>query len=293
MELLVLFSIGLLIAIIVLPFVALAKVNKAKRIIDGLATRLASLENQVHRLQTVPVSKPEPTVAVVEAVASSLPITTPVPLAQEDKSVPPPIPEKFIKSTVPQITRPPKPPINWEQFMGAKLFAWIGGFALFLGVAFFVKYSFEHNLISPELRVAIGFVVGASLVIGGLLLKRKENAVTAQTLCATGILVLYAVTFACRAYYHFAFFGFIPTFLLMTLITAIAFLLAVRLNAMVVAVLGIAGGFLTPVLLSTGEDHPLGLFVYVALLDVGLLAVAQRQRWNALPILGALGTAFM
>jgi uncharacterized membrane protein len=79
----------------------------------------------------------------------------------------------------------------------------------------------------------------------------------------------------------------------MTLITAMAFLLAVRLNAMVVAVLGIAGGFLTPVLLSTGEDYPLGLSVYIALLDVGLLAVAQRQRWNALAILGGLGTALM
>ena len=41
--------------------------------------------------------------------------------------------------------------------MGAKMFAWIGGLALFLGVAFFVKYSFEHNLVPPEVRVAIGF----------------------------------------------------------------------------------------------------------------------------------------
>ena len=177
--------------------------------------------------------------------------------------------------------------------MGAKLFAWIGGLALFLGVAFFVKYSFEHNLIPPELRVAIGFIIGTGLVMSGMLLKRKENAVTAQTLCATGILVLYAVTFACRSYYHFGFFGLIPTFLLMTLITAVAFLLAVRLNAIVVAVLGIAGGFLTPVLLSTNQDNPLGLFSYIALLDIGLLAVAQRQRWNVLPILGALGTAVM
>src|SRR5262249_24257435 len=184
-------------------------------------------------------------------------------------------------------------PISWEQFMGAKLFAWIGGFALFLGIAFFVKYSFEHNLIPPELRVAIGFVVGASLVVGGLLLKRKENAVTAQTLCATGILVLYAVTFACRAYYHFGFFGFIPTFLLMTLITAVSFLLSARLNAIIVAVLGIAGGFLTPILLSTNQDNPLGLFGYIALLDIGLLALAQRQRWNSLAILGAIGTALM
>lgn len=177
--------------------------------------------------------------------------------------------------------------------MGAKLFAWIGGFALFLGVAFFIKYSFEHNLIPPEVRVAIGFAVGLGLLIGGVALKRKENVVTAQTLCATGILILYAVTFACRSYYHFSFFGLIPTFLLMTLITATAFLVAVRLDAMLVAVLGIAGGFLTPILLSTGQDNPLGLFGYIALLDIGLLMVARRKDWAALPILGALGTITM
>src|SRR5213079_3350306 len=204
-----------------------------------------------------------------------------------------PIPAELLEPSAPKSARPVKPPMDWEQFMGAKLFAWIGGLALFLGVAFFVKYSFEHNLIPPELRVAIGFLVGASLLIGGLLLKRKENAVTAQTLCATGILILYAVTFACRSFYHFAFFGLIPTFLLMTLITAVAFLLAVRLDAIMVAILGMAGGFLTPILLSTGQDNPLGLFGYVALLDIGLLLVARRKQWSPLPILGAIGTILM
>src|SRR5262245_27476830 len=299
MEFLILLLIGLLIAIFVLPFVALAKANRAKRGVADLARRLSWLENELRNLrpQTVsavqpqaPMAAPEPK---VEAVPPPIPAMTPAPVVSKVTSEPPPISQELVKSSAPQIVRPSKPPINWEQFMGAKLFAWIGGFALFLGIAFFVKYSFEHNLIPPELRVAIGFVVGAGLVVGGLVLKRKENAVTAQTLCATGILVLYAVTFACRAYYHFAFFGLIPTFLLMTLITAVAFLLSVRLNAIIVAVLGIAGGFLTPVLLSTNQDSPLGLFGYVALLDIALLALAQRQRWNALPILGAIGTALM
>src|SRR5947207_2583298 len=295
MELLILFVIGLLIAICVLPFVALAKANTAKRALDELAARLSSLEKEVRGFErdTVPIPESQATVAATETVPPAVPITTPAPAVSEKESVPPPIPEKFVQATVPQIAAPRRPPINWEQFMGAKLFAWIGGLALFLGVAFFVKYSFEHNFIPPELRVAIGFVVGVGLLIGGLLLKRKEDAVTAQTLCATGILVLYAVTFACRSYYHFTFFGLIPTFLLMTLITAVAFLLAVRLNAIVVAVLGIAGGFLTPALLSTGQDHPLGLFVYIALLDIGLLGLAQRKGWNVLPTLGAIGTALM
>src|SRR5437868_245659 len=299
MEFLILILIGFLIAIVVLPSIAIAKANSAKRGLDDLAKRLSSLEKELRNLQAqsissvkteAPATAPAP---LMQSVAPLFQVVTPVPVASETAPGPPPIPAELLEPSAPKSARPVKLPIDWEQFMGAKLFAWIGGLALFLGVAFFVKYSFEHNLIPAELRVAIGFVVGASLLIGGLLLKRKENAVTAQTLCATGVLVLYAVTFACRSYYHFAFFSLIPTFLLMTLITAVAFVLAVRLNAIVVAVLGIAGGFLTPVLLSRGEDNPLGLFGYIAVLDIGLLAVAQRQRWNVLPVLGAIGTALV
>ena len=166
--------------------------------------------------------------------------------------------------------------------MGVKGFAWVGGLALFLGIAFFVKYSFDNNLIPPQLRAAIGFMAGVGLLIGGVALSRKNYAALSQTLCATGVVVLYAVTFACRALYHFDFFGPIPTFLLMVLITATAFLLAVRLDALVVAILGMLGGFLTPVLLSTGQDNPLGLFGYIAILDTGLILVSLHRRWNFL-----------
>lgn len=236
----------------VLPPLALVKAQRAQREIEKLNERLRALEmgrsSGSTEVPAVPrtVSVNEKTAAAAVGEAVSFPS-------------PPPIPR--------QEARPIPQPINWEQFMGAKMFAWIGGLALFLGVGFFVKYSFEHNLVPPEVRVAIGFVVGLALLIGGLLLKRKENVVTAQTLCATGILILYAVTFACRAFYHFSFFGLVPTFALMTLITVAAFLLAVRMNALVVAVLGIAGGFLTPILLSTGQDNPLALFGYIALVS--------------------------
>ena len=79
----------------------------------------------------------------------------------------------------------------------------------------------------------------------------------------------------------------------MTLITATAFLLAVRLDAIIIAILGIAGGFLTPILLSTGQDNPLSLFGYIALLDAGLLLVARRKEWAVLPILGASGMSLV
>ena len=193
--------------------------------------------------------------------------------------------------------QPPEPAwvdtINWEQFMGAKLFAWLGGLALFLAVSFFVKYSFEHDLIPAAVRVAIGFVIGAGLVVGGLKIPRQKYAVTAQTLIAVGIVSLYAVTFSCRSIYHFEFFGPVPTFLLMALITATAFILAVRLDAQVIAILGILGGFLTPLLLSTGVDNPFALFGYIAVLDIGLISVALNRRWFYLVALGATGTVLM
>src|SRR5438270_338673 len=284
----------IVVLVLVVPAVALAKASQALRAIEELKQRLLMLESRWHgedvpaeRPKVVTEPKPVPPIIPPAAVPPPLPVT----------AIPPPIPEpKPIMPVEERKTKTASPPartIDWEQFMGAKMFAWVGGFALFLGVAFFVKYSFEHNLISPELRVAIGFLAGIALVVGGAALKRKENIVTAQTLCATGILILYAVTFACRSFYHFPFFGLIPTFALMSLITATAFLLAVRMDALVVAILGIAGGFLTPVLLSTGQDNPAGLFGYIALLDIGLLSLARRKEWSSLPILGAVGTVLM
>src|SRR6266478_5034313 len=70
MELLILFIIGLLIAIIALPFVALAKANSTKRSLDDLAARLSSVENEMRNLRphTVPAPKSEAAVAAMEAL---------------------------------------------------------------------------------------------------------------------------------------------------------------------------------------------------------------------------------
>jgi uncharacterized membrane protein len=279
----------------------------AKNRIEELSDRLIALESEIIRLKrekeppqpVKPVPAPQPQIIATPPAALSKPTVAPQPV------VSPQLPPVVTPSSLPTTTAPPKrarifappplppPRINWEQFMGVKMFAWVGGLALFLGVAFFVKYSFDNNLVPPELRVAIGFLTGLGLLVGGVVMSRKNFAALSQTLCATGIVILYAVTFACRSIYHFDFFGPLPTFLLMVLITTTAFLLAVRLDALVVAILGMLGGFLTPVLLSTGEDNLLGLFGYIAILDAGLIFVALNKRWHFLTALAALGTAIM
>ena len=314
-SLLILLLLYLAATLIVLPIWTIMKVRGHDAEVEALRQRLAYLDAELKELHAKlregiapakpaePVAPPAAPAAIapppVIAAPPSVPVFVPPPVAPVP--VPPPAPAAEPPPLPPVITPPPvisapeplRPAINWEQFMGAKLFAWLGGLALFLGVAFFVKYSFEHDLIPPEVRVALGFLTGAGLVVGGLRLDRERYRITAQTLIAAGVVSLYAVTFACNSVYHFAFFGTLPTFLLMVLITAAAFVLAVRLPAQVVAILGMLGGFLTPVLLSTGVDNPGGLFGYLALLDAGLVAVALRTGWRHLVPLSAGGTVLM
>lgn len=279
-------------------------VRTGHRIVE-LTRRLSTLELEVFQLKKVketvltgPAVTPAAAPAPITPVPAAGPERKPTPLAPKAEPLPPapPLLPRVLEAKPAPAPEPPRkatPAINWEQFMGVKLFAWIGGLALFLGVAFFVKYSFDNNLVPPELRVAIGFIAGLGLLVGGVWLSRKDYAALSQTLCATGVVILYAVTFACRSIYHFQFFGAVPTLLLMVLITTTAFLLAVRLNALVVAILGMLGGFLTPILLSTGQDNPLGLFGYIAILDAGLVFVALHRRWFFLTALAAVGTALM
>ncbi len=302
---------------------------QAKGRIEDIAYRLSELEAEMIRLKREPAgpaSKPMPMPASEAPPVFNLPTREQIlqkqregsppieaPAVQPEKAPiftsaqtgkaappppgPPPIPPRAT-GPEPELT-PPRPlpaaaAINWEQFLGVKGFAYAAGLAFFLGIAFAIKYSFDHNLISPELRMAAGFLTGVALLVGGSWLhRRKQYVVGAQTLCATGVVILYAVTYACRAAYHFEFFGPLPTFLLMALITTTAFLIAIRLDAMVVAILGMLGGFLTPALISTGQDNPLGLFGYIAILDAGLIVVALNRRWDFLTALAAAGTALM
>ena len=293
--LLALLGLGYLLLPIILLFTQSSLRNRA----DALERRIAHLEK---RLPSPFVSKPlDLPPAPAPAVPKPAPSFAPAGGATEGK---PPAVETPKPPPPPPVVEPPQPPpppvrvlpkpapaFRLEDFVGVKLFAWIGALLAFLGVIFFVKYSLDKNLVSPPVRVAIGGLVGLTALGVGLKLDRARYRFLIQALCSAGILIFYGTLFAAHGRYQL-----IPqtvAFLLMALVTANAFVLAVRLDAIAIAVLGLVGGFLTPPLLSTGVDRALGLFTYVALLDIGLIAVAARKKWTVLIPLAVAGTAFM
>jgi len=315
------------------PLAAISKASNAQEENDLLKDRVSDLETQLNQLrakvdsafsgnastsQKTETAPPASSNVAAKTVLAAPPILPkmderPIPSTVGEPPVLAAMPEALVASSLPKATPPPPlntliPPIpppvpmtnpikhlkiNWEQFVGVKLVAFIGGFVAFLFVVFGLKDLIDRGLIVPWVRAVMGYVFGGGLLCGGLYLSRRRYGVLSQTLCATAVVILYAVTYVCHAVYRFEIFGTIPTFLVMVMITTGAFILAVRLNAMVVAILGMLGGFLTPILVSTGQDNPLALFGYIAVLDLGLVAVVLNRRWNFLVLLAALGTAFL
>jgi uncharacterized membrane protein len=164
-------------------------------------------------------------------------------------------------------------------------------FAIIFGVGFFLKYAFENQWIGPVGRVMIGIAAGLGFLIAGERVRARGYRQYAQGLSGGGIAILYLSIFAAFAFYQLI--PQLPAFVFMMLVTTTAVLLAARYDALPIAVLGLIGGFLTPVLLSTGVDNEVGLFSYIALLDVGVLALAFFKQWRSLNYLSFFATALM
>lgn len=177
---------------------------------------------------------------------------------------------------------------KFEQKLGKQWITWIGAVVLFLAAGLFVKYAFDHKWLGPWARVILGVVAGIAVVAAGERFVRRRMRALGQGLIGTGLAILYVSLYAASGLYDL-----LPqsaTFALMALVTIGGMVLAVVHDAIAVSFLAVLGGFLTPVLLRTGQDARDALFSYLLLLDVGVLGVAFFKRWRALDVLTFLGT---
>lgn len=162
----------------------------------------------------------------------------------------------------------------------------IGVVILVTGIAFFLKYSIDNNLLGEHARVALSLLAGVGMITGGTRLLGKQYHLFGQGMLGGGIATLYFSVFAAFSFYHLI--GAYPAFALMMLVTASAGWLAVRLDSMLVTIFGIIGGYSTPILLSTGQVNFVGLFAYMLLLGVGVLSVNYYKKWHLLNYLSFL-----
>ncbi|MCY2992638.1 MAG: DUF2339 domain-containing protein [Planctomycetota bacterium] len=164
----------------------------------------------------------------------------------------------------------------------------LGIVILVMAVGFFLSYSIEHDYIGPLGRVGIAILAGIAMLAIGIQLLGKKYHLLGQGLIGGGIAALYLGVFAAFARYHLI--EMELAFALMAGITVCAGILAVRVNSQLVAILGILGGYGTPVMLSTGVVNFVGLFSYTLLLGVGVLGISYKKNWRLLNYLSFLCT---
>ncbi len=180
---------------------------------------------------------------------------------------------------------------DFEINIGQKWLLIIGVITMVFGIGYFLKYSFEQGWIGPAGRVAMAYIWGAVFMFAGNKFRKKDYTAFGLSLVGGGIATLYFATFAAFQLYHL--FAQTPSFLLMVLITGIASVSAIIYDTKWLAILGMIGGFLTPVMLSTGHDNHIFLMSYMTVLNLGLLGVAFYKKWDILNILGFISTYFL
>ncbi len=189
----------------------------------------------------------------------------------------------------------PKPPRagggDLEVAIGTRWYNIAGIVTLLFGIAFFLKYAYENAWIGPKGRVAIGIACGIVAILLGERTRRHGHRIFSQGLTGGGIAALYLSLFFSFRFYQLI--EIAPAFVLLVLVTACGVALAVAQNSLAVAVLSFVGAYLTPVLLSTGQDAAGFLFSYLTVLALGALAVTYFRRWRALDLLAFAGTCIL
>lgn len=179
---------------------------------------------------------------------------------------------------------------DFEEMIAGHWLNYVGILALAIAVAFFLKYAFDNNWIGPSGRVAIGVGIGTGLFVVSHWLLNRGYTYFSEGIAGLGSFILYLSIWAGWHYYHL--FPQNTAFILMILITAGVFAVAVTRDSERIAVLALIGGVLTPVMVSTGRNEETALFSYVAVLGAGTLFIAFQRKWQSLPPIQFAATLF-
>lgn len=256
--------------LVVAPIVAFVRAGDALRRLRDLEGRLDTLSRRVAELGRALPEPPPP------GTSDATPVPSP---PTEAPRLPPPAAGSPEAAAKPAPLRA-KAASSFETRVGERWLLYAGVTALFLAAAYFIKFAFENDWVTPAMRVMVGAASGLALVGLGRRFAARGFARYGQTLAGVGVAILYLSAYA--AFNFYALVGGGVAFGLMVAITVLAAFVADSEQSQGLALVAVVGGFATPFLVATGRNAEVALFSYVALLVAGTMALARRRQWPAL-----------
>jgi uncharacterized membrane protein len=260
--------------------------------LEAIRRILAELTTRVYRIEQKLRMEPEPAVQAPVGVAAVPPPSPPKPPKPDviperpAPTAPPPHLPARVKTAFPA-----KPEADLESRIGSHWLNRIGIAALLIGISYFLKFAFDNNWIGPAGRVTIGLLAGIAVVVWSERFRAKGYKAFSYSLKAVGIGALYLSLWAA-----FQVYSLIPSgaaFVMMLAVTAATAAMAWAQDAQLLAAFALAGGFSTPLLLSTGQNREVALFSYVALLDLATLLLVVFKPWRRLLVMSYAGTLLL
>jgi len=304
MELLVVLAVFVVIVTPILAisaFVRVQKLSEQLRVLplDKLNDRLTALERHLSAIEKViasgeplaapPKSAPVPPAPATTSAHEAAPLARPstsLPLSPSEfpkpreVSTPPPRVNVFAAPPLHTAQHKSSSTLDWETIIGGRWLNRIGIVALIGATTFFLKYAFDNNWIGPRGRVAIGILLGASMLPWSQWLLRRGYSYFSEGIAGLGAAVMYLSIWAGCQYYTL--FSRDMGFYAMILVTLGMAVIALGRNSQRIALLSLIGGFVTPILVSTGKDEQIVLFTYLLILGAGLLVVELQRDWRSL-----------
>ncbi|MGL5456133.1 MAG: DUF2339 domain-containing protein [Citrobacter telavivensis] len=303
-DLLILGCVFLFFALVVVPILSIVAFNRSSAMRGELARLRQRVEDLEQRGVVAPVITPtaavQPAQTVMEAEPAPIPVAVPEPKPKPTPANPwrshtpqnAAITETIVEKEPPETDAQPSAfggvmssLVRW--FMQGNPLAKLGILLLFLGLSFLLRYTVEHSLFPLELRLVAAALFAIVLLAIGWRLRHKQP-VYALILQGGATGALYLTVFGA-----FRLWQMLPmtlAFVLLVVICAASVGLAILQKALSLAMLASLGGYLAPLLLSTGSGNYVALFSFYLLLSVGILAISVWQHWRELNLLGLIFT---
>ncbi len=251
---------------------ALSSSNAARQ--DRPTAPTSAATNQVPTPSRAPALSPMdvPQASNAPAVPPASPVQQPAPV--RGQAATPSMPSS-------SATTPTQSDGGFEAVIAGRWLNYVGILALLFAVTFFLKYAFDNDWVGPRGRVGIGLLMGSALYPWSHWLLDRGYKYFSEGIAALGAAVLYLSLWA--GWHYYAVFSQSTAFALMIVVTAATMIVALGRNSERIAFLALIGGLLTPLLVSTGENHEVALFTYLAILGAGVLGIAWVRNWKSLP----------